>query len=54
VLTRRAGESVQIGDDVTVHVVGVGGGRVRLMIVAPKEVKILRTEIIDKPREAKA
>lgn len=54
VLTRRAGESIQVGDDVTVHVVEVGGGKVRLIIVAPKAVKILRTEIIDKPKEAKA
>lgn len=53
VLTRRAGESIQVGDDITVHVVEVAGGKVRLMIVAPKAVKILRTELIDKPQEGK-
>ena len=51
VLTRRAGESIQVGGDITVHVVEVAGGKVRLMIVAPNAVKLLRTELIERAKE---
>lgn len=54
VLTRRAGESIQVGGDITVHVVEVAGGKVRLMIVAPKAVKLLRAELIERAKEAKS
>ncbi|GAB2693746.1 carbon storage regulator CsrA [Thalassiella azotivora] len=45
VLTRRAGESVVIGDDVVVTVVEVRGDVVRLGIDAPREVKVHREEV---------
>jgi carbon storage regulator len=45
VLSRRPGESIQISDDITVTVSQVRGGRVRLSISAPKDVRILRKEI---------
>jgi carbon storage regulator len=45
VLTRKPGESVVIGDGVTVTVVAVEHGRVRLGFNAPKEVPIQRTEV---------
>lgn len=47
VLTRKVGDSVQIGDDIVVSVVEVKGGRVRLSFDAPKEVQILREELAE-------
>ncbi len=47
VLSRTLGESIRIGDDVTITVVGVSRGYVRLGIDAPRDVKIVRSEIID-------
>lgn len=45
ILTRRLGESVIIGDDVTITVLGVKGNQVRLGIDAPKSVSVHREEI---------
>ena len=45
ILSRRLGESVTIGDDIVVTVVGVSGNQVRLGISAPKAVRVLREEI---------
>lgn len=42
-LTRRDGEAIQIGDDITVHVVRSESGRVRVAIDAPREIRIERT-----------
>lgn len=46
ILQRKAGESLVIGEDITVHVVSVDGTRVRLAISAPEDVSILRSELI--------
>jgi len=48
VLTRRLRESVKIGDEVTVTVLGVEGGHVRLGFAAPKQVAVYREEIYER------
>jgi carbon storage regulator len=46
-LTRKAGERIVIGDNITITVVDVRGDSIRLAIDAPREVKIYRGEIYD-------
>jgi carbon storage regulator len=48
ILTRRVGESLIIGDDVVVNVLGVKGNQVRIGIDAPKHVSVHREEIYDR------
>jgi carbon storage regulator len=45
ILSRRPGESLTIGDEITITVVGVNGNQIRLGITAPREVRVLREEI---------
>ncbi|SDU24533.1 carbon storage regulator, CsrA [Verrucomicrobium sp. GAS474] len=45
VLSRKPGESIKLGDEIEVVIVAVEGQRVRIGIKAPREVRILRTEI---------
>ncbi|HCU90587.1 MAG TPA: carbon storage regulator [Gammaproteobacteria bacterium] len=45
ILTRRVGESLMIGDDVNVTVLGIKGNQVRIGVDAPKEVAVHREEI---------
>jgi carbon storage regulator len=45
ILTRRVGETLMIGDNVTITVLGVKGNQVRLGVNAPKDVSVHREEI---------
>ncbi len=51
VLARKVNESITIGDDVVIKVIGVEGMQVRLGIDAPRNVRVLRQEIYEKIRE---
>lgn len=48
ILTRRTGETLMIGGDVTVTVLGVKGNQVRIGINAPKDVPVHREEIAER------
>ena len=48
ILTRRVGETLIIGDDVHITVLGVKGNQVRIGINAPKDVSVHREEIYDR------
>ncbi len=54
ILTRRVGESLMIGDDVIVTVLGVKGNQVRIGVNAPKEVAVHREEIYEKIQAEKS
>lgn len=53
ILTRRVGETLIIGDDVTITVLGIKGHQVRLGINAPKEVSVHREEIYQRIQQEK-
>lgn len=45
VLTRRVGESIQIGKDIEIHIINVEGLQIRIGVDAPKDVLVLRSEL---------
>ena len=47
VLSRKPGESIRINDNITINIVSVGPGRVKIAIDAPKDVTILREELVN-------
>ncbi|MFO7903402.1 MAG: carbon storage regulator CsrA [Planctomycetota bacterium] len=46
ILTRKVGETIRIGDEISVTVLAGGGGRVRLGVSAPRDVSIRREELV--------
>jgi carbon storage regulator len=54
ILTRRAGETVMVGSDVTITVLGVKGNQVRIGINAPKDIAVHREEIYERIQSEKA
>jgi carbon storage regulator len=52
ILTRRPGESIQVGQGIEISVLEVRGNQVRLGINAPPDVVVLRSELIDPSRGA--
>ncbi|MDR2212792.1 MAG: carbon storage regulator CsrA [Pseudomonadales bacterium] len=51
ILTRRVGETLMVGDNVTVTVLGVKGNQVRIGVNAPKDIAVHREEIYDRIRK---
>ena len=48
ILTRRVGETLMVGNDISITVLGVKGGQVRIGVDAPKEVAVHREEIFER------
>ena len=53
ILTRRVGETIMVGDEVTVTVLGVKGNQVRVGINAPREIAVHREEIYERIKAEK-
>jgi carbon storage regulator len=54
ILTRRVGETLMVGDDVTVTVLGVKGNQVRIGVNAPRDVAVHREEIYQRIQDEKS
>lgn len=52
ILTRRVGETLMIGDDITVTVLGVKGNQVRVGVNAPRELPVHREEVYQRIRDS--
>lgn len=53
ILTRRKGEKIKIGDDIEITITSVEGNSVRIGVDAPKNVEILRTELLERYNQNK-
>jgi carbon storage regulator len=51
IITRRAGQKIMLGDDITVHVMEIVGNTVRLGVEAPKRLPVYREEILAAVKE---
>ncbi len=54
ILTRRVGETLMIGDDVTITILSVRGGQIRVGVNAPKNTAVHREEVYEKMRKENA
>ena len=54
ILTRRIGETLMVGDDVTITVLGVKGNQVRIGVNAPRDVAVHREEIYQRIQKEKS
>lgn len=54
ILSRRIGESLMIGDDVVINVLGVNGNQIRIGVEAPRNVEVHREEIYERIQAEKA
>ncbi len=52
VLTRRADEGIQLGEDIRIVILGIDNDRVRIGIDAPRTLRIFRSELINETRDA--
>lgn len=50
VLSRNIGETIQIGENIEVQILGIARGQIRIGITAPREIQIVRTELLGRPR----
>jgi carbon storage regulator len=53
ILTRRIGESIKIGNDITVTVTGISGSQVRIGVTAPDDIEVDREEIRNRKNQEK-
>jgi len=51
VLTRKAGEGIIIGDEITIKIIEIKGGSIRIGIDAPRETKIYRQEVYERIKQ---
>jgi carbon storage regulator len=51
VLTRKAGEGIIIGDEITIKIIEIKGGGIRIGIDAPRETKIYRQEVYERIKQ---
>ncbi len=54
ILTRRVGESLIIGDNIVINILGVKGNQIRIGVNAPKEISVHREEIYNRIQAEKA
>jgi carbon storage regulator len=54
ILTRRVGERLMIGDEITVTVIELKGAQIRLGIKAPKAIPVIREEVYERAHQEKA